>query len=247
MPRAARPLVVRRAAPALAVAGLLSALAACGTSPAPAPDKPAAPAFTSTAAATFIVGKPADFAITTSAPGARVTEAGRVPAGLTFLAAGGGAELDGLPAAGTAGRYRLTISARDRGGHAAQLLAVTIMQLPRFARVPAISVTAGVFTRTSVTVTGFPAATVTESGALPAGLQFTVMPDGTAVISGTPAAPGMTETKTIVLTAANAAGVAHEPVSVTVLPPAPPPMMAPPPPPPMMAPPPPMMGGDGNA
>ena len=246
MSRAARPLVVRRAAPALAAAGLLSVVAACGTSPAPAPDKPAAPAFTSTAGATFVVGKPADFAITTSAPGARVTEAGRVPAGLTFFAARGGAELDGLPTAGTAGHYRLTISVRDKGGHAAQLLAVTIMQLPQFGRRPAIDATAGVFTSTSVTVTGFPAATVTESGALPAGLQFTVMPNGTAVISGTPAAPGMTETKTIVLTAANAAGVVHQPVSVTVIQPAPPPMMAPPPP--MMAPPPPpMKGGDGNA
>jgi hypothetical protein len=254
MSRAASPLVLRRAAPALAAAGLLSALAACGTSPAPAADKPAAPAFTSTAAATFIVGKPADFAITTSAPGARVTEAGRVPAGLTFLAAGGGAELDGLPAAGTAGHYRLTISARDKGGRAAELLAVTIMELPRFGSRPAISVTAGAFTSTSVAVTGFPAATVTESGALPAGLQFKVMPDGTAVISGTPVAPGMTETRTVVLTAANAAGVVHEPVSVTVIQPAPPPMMAPPmmaPPmmaPPMMAtpPPPPMTGGNGN-
>jgi hypothetical protein len=242
MSRAASSLVPRRAAPALAAAGLLSALAACGTSPAPVADKPAAPAFTSTAAATFTVGKPADFAITTSAPRARVTVAGRVPAGLTFLAGGGGAELDGLPAAGTAGHYSLTISARGNGGHAAQRLALTIMQLPRFGRHPAISVTAGVFTSTSVTVTGFPAATVTESGALPAGLRFTVMPDGTAVISGTPAAPGMTETTTIVLSAANAAGVVHEPVSVTVLQPAPPPMMAPPPP-PMMAPPPPMTGG----
>ena len=244
MPRAARPLAVRRGAPALAVAGLLSVLAACGTGPAPAADKPVSPAFTSTAAVTFVVGRPADFAVTTSAPGARVTEAGRVPAGLTFLAAGGGAELDGLPAAGTAGRYRLTIRAQDKGGHAAQLLALTIMQLPRFGGRPAIDATAGVFTRASVTVTGFPAATVTESGALPAGLRFTVMPDGTAVISGTPLAPGMTETKAIMLTAANAAGVVHEPVSVTVIQPAPPPVMAPPPPPP-----PPMMGipqGDGG-
>ena len=52
----------------------------------------------------------------------------------------------------------------------------------------------------------------------------------------------MTGATTIVLSAANAAGVVHEPVSVTVLQPAPPPMMAPPPP-PMMAPRPPMTGG----
>jgi hypothetical protein len=240
MPRAASPLILRRAAAALAAAGLLSGSAACGTSPAPdQPAAPAAPAFTSTAGATFIVGRAANFAITTSVPGARVTEAGRVPAGLTFLAGRGGAELDGLPAAGTAGQYHLTISARDKGGHAAQLLAVTIMQLPQFGRRPAIVATAGVFTSTSVPVAGFPAVTVTESGSLPAGLRFTVMPNGTAVISGTPAAPGMTETKTITLTAANAAGVVREPIRVTVVQPAPPPMMAPPPP--MMTPPPPMM------
>jgi hypothetical protein len=242
MSRAASPLILRCAAPALAAAGLLSVVAGCGTSPSPAPDKPAAPAFTSTAAATFIIGKPADFAITTSAPGAKVTEAGRVPAGLTFFATSGGAELDGLPAAGAAGHYSLAISVRDKGGHAAQLLALTIVQLPRFGSHPAISVTAGVFTRTSITVTGFPAATVTESGALPAGLQFKVMPNGTAVISGTPLAPGMTETKTIMLTAANTAGVVHEPVSVTVIQPAPPPVMAPPPPPPMMG----IPQGDGG-
>lgn len=245
MSRAASPLVLRRAALALAAAGLSSAAAACGATPAPAPHKPAAPAFTSTAAATFIAGKAADFAITTSAAAGQVTEAGRVPAGLTFLAADGGAELDGLPAAGTAGHYSLTISVRDKGGHATQLLALTIMQLPQFGSHPLIDATAGVFTSTSVTVTGFPAATVTEAGALPAGLQLTVRPNGTAVISGTPVASGMTETKTIVLTAANAAGIAHESVSVTVSQPAPPPMVAPPAP----APPPPPMGipqGDGG-
>jgi hypothetical protein len=104
------------------------------------------------------------------------------------------------------------------------------MQLPQFGRRPAIVATSGVFTSTSVPVTGFPAATVTESGALPAGLQFRVLPNGTAVISGTPAATGMTQTTTITLTAANAAGVVREPVTVTVVQPAPPPMMAPPPP-----------------
>jgi hypothetical protein len=241
MPRAASPLFPRRAAPALAAAGLLSLVAACGTTPAPAaaPARPAAPAFTSSAAATFVVGQAADFAITTSAAAGRVTEAGRVPAGLTFLATSGGAALDGLPAAGTAGHYSLTISVRDKGRQTAQLLALTVMQLPQFASHPAISASAGVFTSTSIAVTGFPAAAVTESGTLPAGLKFAVLPNGTAVISGTPLAPGMTETKTITLTAANAAGAVHEAISVTVIQPAPPPMMAPPPP--MMTPPP-MMG-----
>ena len=39
----------------------------------------------------------------------------------------------------------------------------------------------------TVTTTGYPAPTITETGALPAGLTFTDNGNGTATISGTPA------------------------------------------------------------
>ncbi len=144
--------------------------------------------------------------------------------------------LEGMPAAGTAGNYNLAITVRDSDGHTGQLLALTVMEVPQFGSRPSISVTAGTFTKTSVAVHGFPGSTITESGALPSGLQFKVLPGGIAVISGTPQAPGATETKTITLTAANAAGSVSEHIGVTVIqpaPPPPPPVQAPPPPPPM--------------
>jgi Putative Ig domain len=233
MSRAASP-NTRHRVPVIAAVSLASVVAACGTSPAPA--KPVAPSFTSATTAAFVVGKSADFAITTSASRAdhaKVTMSGRLPAGLTFLATKRGAMLEGMPAAGSAGNYSLTIKVRDSAGHAAQLLALTVMQVPQFGSHPSIMVTAGLFTTTSVAVTGFPAASVTESGALPAGLQFKVLPNGTAVISGTPAVSGGTVTRTITLTAANSAGAVHENISVTVFQPAPPPPPVAPPPPPM--------------
>jgi hypothetical protein len=242
MPRAASSLT-RHRVPVLGAVGLVTAVAACGTSPAPV--KAAAPVLTSAGTAAFVVGRTADFAITTSASRAsraKVTEAGRLPAGLTFLTTKRGAMLEGTPAPGTAGHYSLTISVRDSDGHTVQLLALTIMQMPRFGSDPSIMVTAGTFTTTSVAVTGFPSATVTESGALPAGLQFKVLPNGTAMISGTPRVSGGTETNKITLTAANGAGSVHENISLTVFQPAPPP----PPPPPAAPPPPPMGIPQGN-
>ena len=42
----------------------------------------------------------------------------------------------------------------------------------------------------TITTTGFPAATVTERGALPAGVTLVSKGNGTAVLSGTPTAKG---------------------------------------------------------
>lgn len=242
MPRAAHSRT-RHGVPVLGAAALVSAVAACGTSPAPA--KPAAPLVTSAATAAFVVGRTASFPITTSAARAaraKVTETGRLPAGLTFRKTKHGAMLTGMPAAGTAGDYSLTIKVRDSDGHTAQLLALTVMEMPAFRSHPSITVTAGNFTTTSVGVIGFPSATVTEAGALPAGLQFKVLPNGTAVISGTPVATGGTVTTTVTLTAANTAGSVSERIGLTIFQPAPPPA-------PVVAPPNPDMGipqGDGG-
>ena len=57
----------------------------------------------------------------------------------------------------------------------------------------------------NVTTTGYPAPTVTESGALPSGLTFTEAGNGTATIAGTPAA-GTTGSYPVSLSAANASG-----------------------------------------
>ena len=62
--------------------------------------------------------------------------------------------------------------------------------------------TAGSF---SVTTTGYPAAALTESGALPSGVTFTDNGNGTATLAGTPAA-GTSRHYPITITAANGVG-----------------------------------------
>jgi putative Ig domain-containing protein len=134
-------LTPRQVAAALAAAGLLTAVTACGVRPAASQVKPAAPAFTNMAAATFTVGQPAGFTVSTSVPKAAVTEIGSVPAGLTFKATRSGAMLSGRPASGTGGVHDITLAARDHGGRASQLLTLTILQVPQFASHPSISAT----------------------------------------------------------------------------------------------------------
>ena len=257
MSRAARllpqSLTPRQAAVALAAAGLVTTVTACGVSTAASPAKPAATAFTNAAATTFTVGQPAGFAISTSGPKAALTETGSVPAGLSFHPTRRGAMLTGRPASGTGGVYDIALAARDHGRLAAQLLTVTILQAPEFTAHPSISATAGVFTRTSFAVTAYPAGTISESGALPAGLHFQALANGTAVISGTPQVGGMSQSSSITLTAQNTAGTVKETISVTVAQPAPPPAppvepMAPPMEPmaPPMTPSSPPMGGMGG-
>src|SRR5580692_5283305 len=91
----------RQVAAALGAAGLLTSVAACGVRAAPSQAKPAGPAFTNAAAATFTVGQPAGFTISTSAAKAALSEMGSVPAGLNFQTTRSGAKLSGRPASGT--------------------------------------------------------------------------------------------------------------------------------------------------
>ena len=61
---------------------------------------------------------------------------------------------------------------------------------------------AGTYT---VTTTGYPAAAITETGTLPAGLTFTDNGNGTATIAGTPDS-GTAGTYPVTITATNASG-----------------------------------------
>jgi Putative Ig domain len=69
----------------------------------------------------------------------------------------------------------------------------------------------------SIVSVGSPAATLTEAGALPAGVTFHPGTAGTATLSGTPAA-GTGGTYSIVVTATNGLGAAQQAFSLTVTP-----------------------------
>jgi hypothetical protein len=93
----------------------------------------AAPQFVSASTATFVTGRPAGFAITTSGtPTPSVSESGALPPGLTFTADGrGAASLAGTPAAGAGGVYRMTVTAANGNApDASQSLVVTVEAPP---------------------------------------------------------------------------------------------------------------------
>ena len=77
-----------------------------------------APAITSANSATFILGAPNSFTVTTTGlPVPAVSETGALPTGVTFNDNGDGtATLAGTPAAGTAGTYPLAITAHNGFG-----------------------------------------------------------------------------------------------------------------------------------
>ncbi|MDQ6614098.1 MAG: PQQ-binding-like beta-propeller repeat protein [Actinomycetota bacterium] len=77
-----------------------------------------APAITTASSATFKVGAPGSFTVTsTGSPTPSLTEAGALPSGVTFVDNGNGtATVSGTPAAGRAGAYPITLTASNGVG-----------------------------------------------------------------------------------------------------------------------------------
>jgi len=177
-----------------------------------------APAILSAASATSIVGAPFSTTITTTgAPVPALTETGALPAGITFTDNGNGtATIAGTSAAGTGGSYPLTITATNPTGAATQTFTLTNAQAPSITSASTATFSTGVAGTYKVTTTGYPAATITETGTLPGGLTFTAAGDGTATIAGTPAA-GTAGSYPVTITATNASGsTATLTVTITV-------------------------------
>ena len=125
---------------------------------------------------------------TTGYPAPSLGETGTLPTGVTFVNNGNGtATIAGTPAAATGGVYPITITAVNGTGTTTQSFSLTVDQAPAVTSAASTSFsenTAGTFT---VTTTGYPAASLSETGTLPAGVTFTAGAGGTATLSGTPA------------------------------------------------------------
>ncbi|GIT78840.1 hypothetical protein LLS1_05090 [Leifsonia sp. LS1] len=151
------------------------------------------PAFTSAAGTTFLLdGAEHSFPVTTTGfPGAAITAAG-LPAWLTLTDHGDGSgTLAGTAPAGSAGVHSFALTASN--GYqpdATQGFALTVAESPVITSAATAGFTAGTAgSFTVATAGGYPTAVaLTESGALPQGLSFTDTGNGTAVLSGTPAA-----------------------------------------------------------
>ena len=191
---------------------------------------PGAPTVTSPSSRSLTAGKYGSFSITTTGtPAPAITESGALPPGMTFVSNGNGtATISGTPVASAVGRYVVTITASNGvGSPAAQQLVITVAAapvlaaLPKFTSPSQVLVLPGANAVVTITASGTPAPTITESGALPTGMAFHDDGDGTATVSGvTP--PGLSATYVVTLTASNgaasngAAGSASQALRITV-------------------------------
>jgi large repetitive protein len=156
-----------------------------------APDATVAPAFSSARIETFAAGAAGTFLITTSgSPAPALTETGTLPTGVTFVDNGDGtATLSGTPAAGTGGLYVFKIHANNgTAPNAKQTFKLTVDQAPAVTSAAKKTFKIGTDTSFTISTAGFPVAALKENGVLPSGLSFVDNHNGTATLSGTPAA-----------------------------------------------------------
>ena len=165
------------------------------------------PAITSAITTTFTTGTAGTFTVTGSgAPTPTLSESGALPSGVTFTAATG--VLSGIPAAGTGGSYPITFTANNGiGSPATQNFTLIVDQAPAITSAATTTFTVGSAGTFSVTTTGNPSAAITETGTLPSGVTLTDNANGTATLSGTPAA-GTGGSYPITITANNGIGTA---------------------------------------
>ena len=145
-----------------------------------------APAITSADNTTFVDGVPGSFTVTaTGTPPPTLSESGTLPSGVSFDASTG--VLSGTPATtDLGGTYTVTFTASNSVGSAAtQSFALLIAQPPAITSANNTTFVEGSPGTFTVTATGVPTPTLSESGVLPSGVTFNA---DTGVLSGTPAA-----------------------------------------------------------
>jgi Putative Ig domain len=113
--------------------------------------------------ATFTVGRRGSFGLTAAGtPAPRVTEQGKLPAGVS-LSVGG--TLSGTPKVGAGGLYPIVITAANGiGGAAIKRFTLTVDQAPAIVSVNHATFTVGKRGLLTVRTAGFPVATVSEQG-----------------------------------------------------------------------------------
>ena len=163
---------------------------------------------TSADSATFAVGQAGTFTVTTTGyPTCALPAPLTLPSGVTFTDNGDGtATISGTPAANTGGTYPFTINATNGViSAAAQTFTLTVNQACRITSPAGTTFTVGQAGTYTVISTGVPGCVLSENGALPPGVTFTYNGDGTAALSGTPAA-GSSGPYPFTITATNGAG-----------------------------------------
>jgi len=165
-----------------------------------------APAITSAATATVVTETAVTIPITaTGFPLPTVTTTSTLPDGLSLVTDPDGTTIVGTPASDAGGEYLIDLVATSPLGTVHQTFTLTVQQPVVVLNPSWTSVHVGTPVTLTVVATGFPAPAVTTTSALPDGLTLVDGGDGTATISGTPAA-GSGGAYTIELTGTNALG-----------------------------------------
>lgn len=172
-----------------------------------------APEITSLASTTFVVGTPSSFQVTAmGAPDPVLSETGVLPTGISFDPITG--LLSGTPPAGDIGVYTFTFAANNGvGAPVTQTFTLTVAQAPSITSADKTTFTAGTAGAFAVTSSGFPQATYSKTGALPAGVTLNTT---TGSLSGTPQ-PGTGGVYPLTITASNGIGTdAQQSFTLTV-------------------------------
>jgi hypothetical protein len=161
------------------------------------------PAITSASSTTFTESTAGSFnVVATGYPTPKITESGTLPSGVTFS----NGVLSGTPAVGssTGSPYTITFTATNAASSVSQTFTLTVnpaQVAPSITSASSTVFTAGTAGSFTVTATGYPTPTITESGALPSGVTFS-----NGVLSGTPAAGSQGSSYPITFTASNGIG-----------------------------------------
>ena len=151
-----------------------------------------APAITSTNSAVYVIKVAGSFTITTAGyPIPAITESGTLPRGLKFVDnKNGTATLSGTPT--VTGVSTLTFTATNGvGSPAKQTFTVTVGQAPAISSANKTSFAANTADSFTVSTSGYPTPSLSESGALPAGVTFVDNHNGNGKLSGTPTSTGV--------------------------------------------------------
>ena len=167
------------------------------SSPAGLCPQPIAPAITSANHTTFTKGSAGSFTVTaTGYPVPTIGESGTLPAGVTFNSATG--VLSGTPT--QSGAFPVTMTATNGvGSDATQSFTLTVNEAPSITSGASKVFVKGVAGSFTVTASGYPAPTFSETGTLPTGITL----NSSGVLSGTSTQTGSFP---VTMTATNGVG-----------------------------------------
>ena len=161
------------------------------------------PVFTSASSTTGMSGHKFTFQVAVSGDPVPSLGHSTLPSGLQWTSLDGIATIFGVPT--TTGPTKLLLTASNAAGSTKQLLTISVRRPAGFVTGKPPAAVAGHRYSFTVTAFGYPTPSISETGALPAGLVFTSRGQGMATLTG---APTMTSTGAhpISLTVANRVG-----------------------------------------